>query len=177
LETKTICKTGKNIHSCDAKYLSEDWNVALKNWEDSAHSAKIKGLTPDKRLGLGHILRVLLNTRSCIHNFSPIHYYSIEIIPHNLYRINRLPGKQDTQLRCSAWNKKLSNKQIQYAAMDAVAGSLIDYIYMQHHLLRVTHICVGQLWESMWDMYVDSTSLMSRPSSASGGLWSTLPRQ
>ncbi len=50
------------------------------------------------------------------------------IVPHNLYLFNRLPGKQDTQLRCSAWNKKLSHAQIQYAAMDAVAGCLIDYV-------------------------------------------------
>jgi hypothetical protein len=34
------------------------------------------------------------------------------------------------QIRCSAWDKKLSDEQIMYAAMDAVAGALIDYIIL-----------------------------------------------
>ena len=33
-------------------------------------------------------------------------------------------------IRCGAWDKKLSDEQIMYAAMDAVAGALIDYIIL-----------------------------------------------
>ena len=92
-------KTGKNIYSCEAKYLREDWDTQLTNWEDSAHTSQEKGLTHDKRLGLAHLARVLLGIK--------------------------LPDKNNPSVRCSAWDKPLSDSQIQYAAMDVVAGTFV----------------------------------------------------
>jgi hypothetical protein len=41
---------------------------------------------------------------------------------------NRLPGKDDWSVRCSQWHERLSEEQIKYAALDAIAGSCIDHV-------------------------------------------------
>jgi hypothetical protein len=90
--------------------LREDWNVHLINWEDSAHTSQEKGLTHDKRLGLAHHLsRVRLGLK--------------------------LPEKENWSVRCSAWDKPLNDTQIQYAAMNVVAGLVWSCLVMTWHYL------------------------------------------
>jgi hypothetical protein len=87
--------------------LREDWNVHLINWEDSAHTSQEKGLTHDKCLGLAHLSRVLLGLK--------------------------LPEKENWSVRCSVWDKPLNDTQIQYAAMDVVAGLVLSCLVLTCH--------------------------------------------
>ena len=61
------------------------------------------------------------------------------LIPPNPYR---LPGNDDWSVRCSQWHERLSEEQIKYAALDAIAGSCIDHIlYNTPDKVRYTIAC------------------------------------